>query len=523
MTGSAETPHSVSGPAQVAVTGPTLAWGVALALAWGMLVAAVAVDAAMANGRRGVTLLAAGGTLLAVLTVAGSVWWAARWVVAQTRQQADALRTTLAAMTEPARTPAKPRHRWGPASRQPRRATVWALAVAGAFALCQLPAAPGQLTPDSAQYLAHSLTILGHQSGEARDLALVELCASRHRADRLVNLSPTGRVADGAGAAAAADCVARERERGPSHPRYEAIFRSRPGVALAMAPGVWLLGPRWGLWATSLLWTLAGALLAFHLLRVAGLASPLAALGEALFLALPSGRWAMAPLAEGPTLALAMVALLGAAHLLAGRGRLGAGLLAAALAAGLTVKYSQFLLLAACLSLAAGVGWLLGRRAGEPTGRLARLAVASGAGALAIAATARLLGWPGAGESAQDLLTSHFSRPDVVSPAYQVARLNAYFWSWWAVQQLAAPLAVASWLVSGWAAWRARPLGLALLGAAAAGLANQAGHPVASQGDRLYVLVWPVVALGLPLLVDQLGVVARSARDAHPNGWFRST
>jgi hypothetical protein len=241
-----------------------------------------------------------------------------------------------------------------------------------------------------------------------------------------------------------------------------------------------------------------GALVAV-VLRTVGLAVPLALLGQVLYYVLPTGRWAMFP-------------LLGAVRMLNGRQRSGTALLVLAHVAGFTVKYSQFLLVGLGMAAAAGIALAFRNLRSRP---MLLIAVVSAGAALVNLGLAAALGWPSGYESAQDLLTQHFERPDVANPYYQLLRLNAYHWSWWLVQQLLAPLLLVTWVAGAWALVRGRPaFGVLVLGVAAAGLANQAGHPTALQGDRLYVLAWLVAVCGLPVLVERLVERLRARRDA---------
>jgi len=397
----------------------------------------------------------------------------------------------------------------------------WPAAVALAavvFGLCQLPGAPGRLTPDSTEYLVQTLHLLGDSPQQARERTLVAFC-QRYRPLELVPLSPTGRVDPTSGAARVAECENRVRAQGAIASdtrfgpaiteggpivsgRYEAIFLARPGMAVLFAPAVALFGPAWGVWLTILLCAVAAGVLVAVVLRTVGLAAPLALLGQVLFYVLPTGKWAMAPLAESPTLLLVLVALLGAVRMLNGRLRSGIALLVIAHVAGFTIKYSQFLLVGVGMAAAAGIALAFRSLRSRP---MLLIAMISGVAAVANLGLAAALGWPSGYESAQDLLTVHFTQPDVPNPYYQLLRLNRYFWSWWIVQQLLAPLLLVAWLAGAWALLRGRPaFGVLVLGVAAAGLANQAGHPMALQVDRLYVLAWLVAVCGLPVLVERL-------------------
>ncbi|WP_412740109.1 hypothetical protein [Krasilnikovia sp. MM14-A1259] len=392
---------------------------------------------------------------------------------------------------------------------------VWVLVVATLFSAAQLTAAPGKFYPDSAQYLAQTLDLLGDSRQADRETTIQTYCDA-YRRPRL--MSPFGRPSESADRAAdacvrklhAQNALTTENRYGPGitrgsailSPRYESIFLSRPGVAVIFAPGVAVLGPRMGMWLTTLIWTLIGSVFVFLLLRVVGTPLRQAVLGQVLFLILPPRYWTMAPLAEGMTLTLVALALLGVAYTMTHRTRLGLALMAAAVGCGLFVKYSQFLLLAVALAGSAALAALFARRAGHPTRRLLQVAGASAAAAVVLYAVSTALGWPGGAESMQDLATEHFRRPDVPDPTLHWLRSNARFWVSWAGDQLAAPLLLATWAVAAWGVIRSRTVvGFAIFATALAGVGNQIGHPDASQADRLILVAWLLTVYGLPLLL----------------------
>ncbi|GAB1690506.1 hypothetical protein KRM28CT15_23090 [Krasilnikovia sp. M28-CT-15] len=390
------------------------------------------------------------------------------------------------------------------------------LVVAALFSTAQLTAAPGKFYPDSTQYLAQTLDLLGDTPEAGREATIQAYCDA-YRRPRLIP-SLLGRTSEEAAGAAdaclrklhAQDHLATGNHYGPGitrgsailSPRYEKIFLSRPGVAVFYAPGVALLGARMGMWVTTLIWTLVGSLFVFLLLRVVGVSVPLAVLGQVLFLILPPRYWTMAPLAEGMTLTLVALALLGVAYTMTGRTRLGPCLMAAAFGCGLFVKYSQFLLFAVALAGTAGLAAVIARRAGRPTRGLLHVIGVSTAAVIVLYAVPKFLGWPGGAESMQDLATEHFRQPDVPDPAYQWLRSNVHFWIFWIGDQLRAPLMITTWLVAAWGVVRSRTvIGFAVFAALLAGIGNQAGHPAASQADRLILVAWLVTVYGLPLLL----------------------
>jgi hypothetical protein len=398
---------------------------------------------------------------------------------------------------------------------------VWVLAIAGLFALVQLPAAPGTFYPDSTQYLAQTYDLLGETPQAGREKTIQAFCDA-YRRPRLINLGERFGYNPGPGALKADECVKKLQAqnslptdnrygpgitRGPailSH-RYEDIFLSRPAVAIFYAPGVAAFGPRMGMWLTTLAWTLLGGMLVFLLLRVIGSSIGAALLGQVLFLILPIRYWTMAPLAEGMTLTLVVLCLLGVAYVMTHRTRRGLILLAAGFGVGLFVKYSQFLLLALALAGTAAIAALVARRAGRPVRLLLLVAGVSVLAAVAQIAVAKMLAWPGGAESMQDLATKHFREADVTGPVTRWLRTNAHFWTWWIAEQFRAPLMIVTWATAAWAVMRSRTvIGFAVFATVLAGLGNQIGHPDASQADRLYLTVWLLVVCGLPLLIDNL-------------------
>ncbi len=177
------------------------------------------------------------------------------------------------------------------------------------------------------------------------------------------------------------------------------------------------------------------------------------------------------------------------------------------------VRYSQALLLAAALAgvLVLRYGWLrLKQRQFTPVLRAAGLCAGLTVG---IYAGAHLLGWPMGEDSAQDLLTHHYQRPDLPDPWPEFFVQEGVFWSAWLRRQAASPILPVLLALSAWAMLRRRSVVLPVaLAAGAAGLLNQAGHPNLGQlyGFRLIVFLWLVPALVIPLLLD------RPARGASP-------
>ncbi|MEV7657289.1 hypothetical protein AB0O39_24325 [Streptomyces anulatus] len=411
------------------------------------------------------------------------------------------------------------------------------LLIAVAFAGLQLTAVTGRASPDTKNYLSYALSLSGESRQEAGRRAIAHSCASGQHA----SLSPvpwTNRKAVGE---SEEQCVRRLNDsvaywtrqgntEGMTAPfanrRFMAIFEARPGYPLFLVPFVTVLGPTWGLWLAGLAIALAGSVCVLFTLRAAGASRRAGLAGQALYLALPTGTVAMNPLSDGLSLALGTVVLLGCVLLLrdrprtgvesgtstgvtawAGAGpRTGAVLVAGGLALMFLVRYSQALLLAAALAVVflAWSGRLrLKRRQPGPVLRAAGLCGALAAG---IYAGAHLLGWPMGQDSAQDLLTHHYQRPDLPEPWPEFFVQEGVFWSAWLRRQAAQPILPALLALSAWALLRRRSVVLPIaLAAGAAGLLNQAGHPNLGQlyGYRLIVFLWLLPVLAIPLLLDR--------------------
>jgi hypothetical protein len=431
----------------------------------------------------------------------------------------------MAAHQKPGRrTPALPRAPWA-----------CVLTVVALFFLIQLPHAPGRFYPDSTEYLTQVYGMLGDGRQEGREKAIQAFCdALRHPS---LLLAPVG--SDQAERAEAADeCVARLRAQndlgpdtryGPaitdgdpiSSARYEAIFLSRPGVALLYAPGVVVAGPRMGMWLTALVWTGISSVLIFLLLRRLGVSVEVGLLGQVLFLVLPIRKWAMAPLAEGISLTLVTACLLGAAYVLTCDRRRGFMLLAVSFSMGAFVRYSQFMLFAAALAGTLLIGMLLAHRVGRSVSDIAVMTGASVAALTAIFLLSRVLGWPSGTDAMQNLLTDHFRCPNVADPVGAWMTTNIEFWPVWLAEHLHEPFLFVTWVAGAWGVLRSRnPAAFVVLATVPAGLANQVGQPDVTQGDRLYIAAWLVAVYGLPILVHTFIEPAAGERlpDARPLG-----
>ncbi|MFJ6515412.1 hypothetical protein ACIQMO_31935 [Streptomyces sp. NPDC091406] len=396
--------------------------------------------------------------------------------------------------------------------------------IAVAFAGLQLTAVTGRASPDTKNYLSYALSLSGDSREEAGRRAIAYSCASGQHAS-LTPVPWTNRKTVGE---SEESCVRRLNDsvaywtrhgntEGMTAPfanqRFMAIFEARPGYPLFLVPFVAVFGITWGLWLAGLVVALAGSVCVLLTLRAAGASRRAGLAGQALFLALPTGTVAMNPLSDGLSLALGTAVVLGCVLLLRDRPRTGVALVAGGLVLMFLVRYSQALLLAAAL---AGVfvlrsGWLrLKQRQFTPVLRAAGLCAGLTVG---IYAGAHLLGWPMGEDSAQDLLTHHYQRPDLPNPWPEFFVQEGVFWSAWLRRQAASPVLPVLLALSAWALLRRRSVVLPIaLAAGAAGLLNQAGHPNLGQlyGFRLIVFLWLLPALAIPLLLD------RPAREPSP-------
>ncbi|MET8979232.1 hypothetical protein ABZX85_26835 [Streptomyces sp. NPDC004539] len=398
------------------------------------------------------------------------------------------------------------------------RTRTWAWLLAALFAVCQLANVTGRDTPDTKNYLSYALSLSGDGKRAAASATIDYVCAGRGAtASRRQGVDVTRFREPDPGARVAARCRAKEwravdarlragQAGGRTVPfasaRFMRIFEARPGYPVYLVPFLAVLGVAWGVWAASVTVAVLGGLLVFLILRTLR-APPFACLtGQGLYYVLPVGTTAMRPMTEGLLLALTLAALWGCALVLEGRrGGAGLWLIGAALAALFTVKHAQALFLGVCLGVAATVCWFLWR----PRRVLAVAGVGFG-GALGVVLLARLLHFPSASESVQDLLTGHFADPDRARPWAELLRLEARFWVEWLRRQLWEPLLLVSVAAGVWGVLRRRAFGVFAVGAAGTGVLTQAGHPdIGIWGGRLVVLVWVVAVVGVPLLLERPG------------------
>lgn len=357
---------------------------------------------------------------------------------------------------------------------------------------------------DSYRYARSAYEFLGHSRREAQDRALHAYCADtaalrqRQRMLHQIDFRDPVRRQD------LRDCLEQYGKDGlnPANRRYDALFDARPGYPLMAAPLVGLLGAKAGLTAVAVGFTAAGGLLVLVLLRALR-APPLTAwLGQCLYYVTPIGLWGTRPMTEGPAIALMTAMLLGAVWMYQERWVAGVSLSTAAFALGLAVRYSSFALVAPCLVAAAGLA-LAAVPAARHRGTRGLLAV-SLAQALGAFAVSRLLRLPGLGDSLQDTFSLHWTYPEVRDPWGLLVRLNVNYWWQWLQNEALAPSLLFLLALAVWGAMsRSVPMALCLVAVGGTGVLTAVAHPLAMEGDRLYVPVWLIVVVGLPLLVDR--------------------
>ncbi|MGC4908505.1 hypothetical protein ACLQ2J_22645 [Streptomyces cyaneofuscatus] len=391
------------------------------------------------------------------------------------------------------------------------------LLIAVAFAGLQLTAVTGRASPDTKNYLSYALSLSGESRAEAGRRAIDHSCASQQHGP-LDSIPWTSRKVAGESEEQCVrrlnDSVAHWSRNGNTsgmiapfaNHRFMAIFEARPGYPLFLVPFVTVFGAMWGLWLAGLVVALAGSVCVLLTLRCAGASRRAGLAGQALYLALPTGTVAMNPLSDGLSLALGTAVVLGCTLLCLDRPRAGAALVVGGLTLMFPVRYSQALLLAAALTAGFALRWAWLRRRRRPSQRTGQAAVLCGALAVAVYAGAHLLSWPTGQDSAQDLLTDHYRRPDLPNPWPEFLVQERIFWTAWLRRQATYPVLPVLLALSVWALLRRRSAVLPIaLAAASAGILNQAGHPNLDQllGHRLIVFVWLLPVLAVPLLLDR--------------------
>lgn len=384
------------------------------------------------------------------------------------------------------------------------------------FVLLHVLAYPGtRFSNDSYRYARSAYVFLGVPYRKAQDKALRAYCADtaamlrRNRMLHQIDFRAPVRRHE------FQDCLAQHADGlNPSNPRYEAIFHARPAYPLVAAPFVRLLGAKAGLTAVALGFTALGGLLVLVLLRALRAPPPVSWLGQCLYYVTPIGLWGSRPMTEGPVTALMVAMLLGAVWLHQGRRVAGTLLSVGAFALGFAVKYSSFALVGPCLVAASAMALILVPQARHKGTRC--LLIVSLFESLAAFAMSRALRLPGLEDSLQDTFSLHWTYAEVADPWRRLLRLDANYWWQWLQGEALAPSLLFLLALGVWGAMsRSLPVALCLIAVGGTGLLTTAAHPVAMEGDRLYVQLWLIVVVGLPLLVERLRV-SGSASGALP-------
>ncbi|MGW8888604.1 hypothetical protein [Streptomyces sp. NPDC055749] len=385
-----------------------------------------------------------------------------------------------------------------------RTGIICSVLVMATFVGFQLTSLTGRDSPDSKNYLSYALRLSGESRASATAQAIDYTCA------------------DEAGEPLVRECVRKLTKStvywtehgntsgmtGPFfNSRFMAIYEARPGYPLLLVPFIAVFGLVLGVWLTGVAVALAGSLFVLATLRAAGANWAAALCGQILYLTLPTGAIAMLPMADGLTLACTAAVALGCTLALRGereRPTAGTALVTGGLAVAFLARYSQALLLAVALTAAlGGLAWYRKRHGRSPHSAL-RLFALCGALAVAMQSTTYVLGWPSGYDSAQDLLTHHYLRPDVPDPWPGFLAAEGTFWPAWADHQTREPLLLIVLVLAACSVLR-RPTHLGVLAAATAvgGVLNQAGHPNLDMlaGQRLIVLIWFLPILTIPLLL----------------------
>jgi 4-amino-4-deoxy-L-arabinose transferase-like glycosyltransferase len=278
-------------------------------------------------------------------------------------------------------------------------------------------------------------------------------------------------------------------------PRYVAIFNTRPGYPLMIAGLFSVIGHmRFTLWIIPVICTALAGLGVYWLLRLLGLVPALAAAGQVLLYVLPTGTWGVHALTEGPITAGAVAVVLGGVLLASGRFGWGTVLLVVGLGSITVIKYSTGLPLAGLVVLAVIICWW--HREADRRG----LAVLGGIALLTVPIVLYVssrFALPGFSDTAQDLFTNHFAKPDVSNVMQAMLGANGSYWSQFLTID-SNNLFLLSGLVVGLVSLfrHQRVAATLVLATVLAGFVLASAHPDALAGDRLYLLAWlgPVIA-----------------------------
>lgn len=360
---------------------------------------------------------------------------------------------------------------------------MWPLVFALLFLIVQSYLAwHSTLDVDSVWYAKLAYQYLGRSPQEAQHLAQLLWCTTDTNPDCMTvfahHLPPTGA------------------------PRYAAIFNTRPGYPLAIAGLTTIIGNlRLAMWLIPMVCTLLAGLGVYWLLRLLGLVPALAAAGQVLFYVLPTGTLGVHALTEGPITAGAIAVILGGVLLARGRFAWGTILLVVGLGSMSVIKYSTALPLAGLALLAAIICWW--QRDADRRG----LAVLGGVSALTVATVLYVsskLALPGFSDTAQDLFTNHFAKPDVPNVMQRMIGANGSFWSQFLSIDSYNLLLVVGLVVGLVALFRHdRVAATLVLATVLTGFALAVAHPDPSGGVRLYLLAWVGVVIGAPVFAHR--------------------
>lgn len=290
---------------------------------------------------------------------------------------------------------------------------------------------------------------------------------------------------------------------------YQEIFSPRVGYPLLSIPFMRVFGDREGLWIVAVAATTIGGLLVARIAQLAGLALFPGLVAQIAFYLLPvSLPHGLALLAEGPTLAAALVMTLGLVHVLRGSSAWGLAMMGLGLGLVFFFKYSSTLLLSVsflvvCLCMLAVRQYRQQRQV-----RLAATAAAVSVGLSLVVNKA--LGFPGLSHSLQDTFTDHFRLPPVDDPFAQLLQLEFDYVGKFllALPANALYLAIFVAALAGFVlAYRSKAIGpeaWAPVALSVYGVLSVIAHPVYKQAERLGSSLWVGVAVGLALLAAEV-------------------
>lgn len=361
--------------------------------------------------------------------------------------------------------------------------------------------------PDSSRYGRAAVQHTGTTRAEASREAIGAYCAGQGaKAGARKLLDPLAGSADvkAVRKATAETCLAGVTKGGnvaTDDARYQAIFDSRVGYPLLATPFVAALGVPDGMVLLGLLTAAAGSLLVVGLLRYVGLPLRAALLGQIIFLASPLGWWSKQPLTEGPVTVSVLGAVWGVLLLVRQERVLpGVLLVFSSLTACALIRYSTALVFAIALAAVACAAYRTRRKTALP------LAGVSLTCAAATALAIKVLGLPSTTVTLQETFTRKFRYPEVADPWAMLVELNVRYWNHWLTEQSETPLFLVLTALACWALFRREAmLGTLAAASAVVGVIQVAAHPVITDTDRLGVLMWMPVVLGLPLLPQATG------------------